>query len=75
MHFQGLFEAVKHTDALLVAIAVSAVRGLIYVPLEFGHEQVMYRLARLAPASIDALDLVADMPVVMFLGQLGWRAV
>jgi len=44
--------------------------GLINVALELGDEQVMNRLCRFASAPVDSFDLVADMPVVVFLGQL-----
>lgn len=65
--FKRLFEAVEHPDTLLVPVAIGCVGGRIDIPFELGHEQMVNRLA---PAAIDALNFIADVPVVIFLRQL-----
>ena len=53
-----------------MAAAIGTIHGLIDVPLELGHEPVMDSLAGFSTAAVDALELVADVAVVVFLSQL-----
>jgi len=40
-----------------------------------GHEKMVHGFRRFPAAPVDALDLVPDMSIVVFLGQLGGGAV
>src|SRR5262245_23933011 len=70
-----LFQAIQHPDAFFISSAKRCIDFRGNVTFLSCHKQVMYRLRSLAATPIHSLNLIADMTVVVFLGELCWGAV
>ena len=73
--FHAAFQAIEHADALVVAFAKSLVVFLRDVTLQHGDVEVVHALERLTTRAIDSLDPIPDVPIAVFLCQVGWCTV
>src|SRR5262245_66114315 len=69
-----LLQAIQHPDAFPISRAKGCVDFRGNVTFLFCHEHMVYRLRRFAPTPIHSLNLITDMTVVVFLGELCWGA-
>src|SRR5882724_5054129 len=70
-----LLKAIQHPDAFLISSAKRCVDFRANVTFLSRHKQMVYRLPSLAPTPIHSLNLITDMTVVVFLGELCWGAI
>jgi hypothetical protein len=65
-----LLQTIQHSDASPISSAKRRVDFRGNVSFLSRHKQMVYRLRSLAPAPIHSLNFIADMTVIVFLGEL-----
>ena len=65
-----LLQTIQHPDTFLISSAKRCVDFRGNVSFLSCHKQMVYRLRSLAPAPIHSLNFIADMTVIVFLGEL-----
>ena len=69
------FHAIEHPDALLISSAILLVNRLEFIAFQMCHVKMMHGFRRLSTASIDTLDLIANVSIIVSLGKLRRSAV
>ena len=72
---KGTFHAIEHPDALLISSAILLVSRLGFIAFQMRYIKMMNGLRGLSSASIDALDFIPNVSIIVLLGKLGRGAV
>jgi hypothetical protein len=72
---KGTFHAIEHPDALLISSAILLVSRLGFIAFQMRYIKTMNGLRGLSSASIDALDFIPNVSIIVLLGKLGRSAV
>ena len=68
-----LLQAIQHPDAFLISSAKRCVHFRANVCFLSCHKQRVDRLRSLTTTPIHSLNLITDMTIVVFLGELCWE--